>query len=440
MKVFFTAVLILFVFVGISCLPSFGQPVEKATFLVLKNAMVIDGVSSVPQLRTILIEGAKITKIVDSTKEKPVFPEGAFIMNLEGHYIIPGLIDGHVHISHDSRQEIEMILKEALLGGITAVRDMGGDSRVLASLRRDALINNIDAPNIYYSSLMAGPTFFTDPRVISGTRGRTPGQTPWALEITATTDIRQAIAETKGSGATGIKIYADLPPKEIDRLTAECRKQGVRSWSHGTIHPAGPMDAVMAGVETLSHAPLLAWHNKAIIPPSYTKRYDLPHKADELKSPAFTKLFQEMKKRGTILDATVYIFQLGVIKNSSGKADKNAQEAIARYAKEATRIAHQQGVKIAAGTDFLLDPKNSLPNLHDELEILVSGCGLTPMEAILAATRNNAEVIGIQDKAGTIEVGKQADLVVLAADPTKDIKNTRKIRYVLKSGRVFIRQ
>jgi imidazolonepropionase-like amidohydrolase len=423
--------------------PAYGAESNEAPLplplLVLKNATLIDGVSSTPQLRTLVIKGSVIHQIIDPS-EKSAFPEDAFIMNLDGHFIIPGLIDGHVHISHDSRHEVEMMLKKALLGGITSVRDMGGDGRILANLKRDALLGQMEAPNIYFSALMAGPTFFTDPRVIDGTRGRVPGQTPWACAITPDTDISQVIAEAKGCGASGIKIYADLPPKEIARLTQACRKQGLKTWSHGTIHPAGPMDAVLAGVETLSHAPLLAWHNKGKIPPSYTKRYDVPHKSTELHTPAFKKLFQQMKQKNTILDATVYVFQLGVIKGSKSDEEKEFQKEMAQYAKDATAMVHKNGIKISAGTDFLLDPRKPLPNLHEELEILVKDCGLTPFEAIKSATAINAEVIGIQDQTGTVEAGKQADLVVLAADPTSDITHTRKIRYVIKGGKIFVRQ
>jgi len=102
-----------------------------------------------------------------------------------------------------------------------------------------------------------------------------------------------------------------------------------------------------------------------------------------------------------------------------------------------TRRAAELGVPIVAGTDDMLDTaRDPLPLIHRELEVLVSGAGLSPMQALVAATRNAARAIGVESTRGTIEPGKAADLVLLEANPADDIKNTRKIRYVIKAGRV----
>ena len=98
-------------------------------------------------------------------------------------------------------------------------------------------------------------------------------------------------------------------------------------------------------------------------------------------------------------------------------------------------MAHSRGVKLTTGTDWF-EPREdeTLPHTHDELAIFVNEIGLTPMEAIVAATRNGAGALGILADRGTIEVGKAADLVVLDADPLDDIANTRRIRQVYKDG------
>jgi imidazolonepropionase-like amidohydrolase len=103
-----------------------------------------------------------------------------------------------------------------------------------------------------------------------------------------------------------------------------------------------------------------------------------------------------------------------------------------------TRRARELGVAVAAGTDALAGERDGeLPNLHRELELLVHGAGFSPLEAITAATRNSARALGAEDTRGTIGVGKLADLVVLRADPSADIRNTREIELVVKRGRVI---
>jgi imidazolonepropionase-like amidohydrolase len=102
-----------------------------------------------------------------------------------------------------------------------------------------------------------------------------------------------------------------------------------------------------------------------------------------------------------------------------------------------TKRAQALGVTIAAGTDDVFDRSvDALPLLHRELEVLVSGAGLTPMQAIVSATRGAAHAIGAEADRGTIADGKAADLVLLDANPAQDIRNTRRIRFVIKDGRI----
>jgi imidazolonepropionase-like amidohydrolase len=105
---------------------------------------------------------------------------------------------------------------------------------------------------------------------------------------------------------------------------------------------------------------------------------------------------------------------------------------------QVTRRAQELGVTIAAGVDTLMTPNDPLPTLHNELEVMVKA-GLTPLQAITAATRGAAHAIGVEELRGTVAPGKLADLVLVGADPTVDIRNTRRIRYVIKDGRlVFV--
>ena len=102
--------------------------------------------------------------------------------------------------------------------------------------------------------------------------------------------------------------------------------------------------------------------------------------------------------------------------------------------------AHIRKIPIVAGTDVNESfATRDFPNLHSEMELLVNKAGLTPLEAITAATRNGAQVLGVVDSYGTIATGKIADLVILRADPTADIRNTTSIEYVIKGGKAHKR-
>ena len=141
--------------------------------------------------------------------------------------------------------------KRYLFGGITTVRDMAGDTRSLANLARASLINEIAAPDIYFSALMAGPSFFSDPRTIMAALGGTPGDVPWMQSITADTDITIAVAKARGTSATGIKMYANLESDEVRRIIEESRKQRFPVWAHIEVYPASIFDTI--GANAVSH-------------------------------------------------------------------------------------------------------------------------------------------------------------------------------------------
>ena len=136
---------------------------------------------------------------------------------------------------------------------------------VLAFLSRAAALNEIVSPDIYYSALMAGKTFFDDPRTHQSAREASPGECAWMKGVDKNTNIQLAVAEAKGVGATGIKIYADLDGLVIENIVREAQKLELKTWSHATVFPAGPLDLVQAGVEVLSHANLLAWEGCGFI-------------------------------------------------------------------------------------------------------------------------------------------------------------------------------
>jgi imidazolonepropionase-like amidohydrolase len=412
--------------------------------LLLTHVGLVDGTGSAVQRdMTIEIQGKRIAAVYPSGSQPA--PEGAQVRDLHGKYVIPGLIDAHVHIT-DAEPDIahyKTFLHALLLGGVTGIRDMAGDDRLLQFLASQANSDAFAAPDIFYVALMAGPSFFKeDFRVQDASKGEPLGFAPWMQAITAKTDIPLAVAEAKGTGATGIKLYANLPAALAGGIIAEAHRQGLRAWAHATVFPAKPGDLVGAGVDTLSHSPYLVWEAAPDVPDDYKMRAmgDFEHVKPD--APQIIALFDAMKKHGTILDATLLVF-----KNEAEHHPQKVGAGIMPWSYAVTRLAHERGVLVDAGTDDAGFPYgkdgpelDAMPSVHEEMALLVEHAGFTPLQAIEAATRGGAAALGQSAKRGTITPGKLADLVVLDADPSRYIRATTKIDFVVKNGRVYSRE
>jgi imidazolonepropionase-like amidohydrolase len=409
--------------------------------LLLTHATVIDGTGTPAKPNmTIAIESERIAAIYPDGS-RPA-PKAARVEDLSGRYVIPGLIDAHVHLTgaEPDFPHYQPHLQALLRGGVTAIRDMAGDDRLIGYLAGEANSDALTSPDIYYVALMAGPTFFVeDMRAQEASAGEPLGFAPWMQAITQTTDIPLAVAEARGTGATALKLYANLPANLVTKITAEAHRQGLRVWTHATIFPATPSDAVDAGVDTISHSPYLVWEAAPKVPDDYRVRAmgDFAHIRPD--APQILALFKAMKQHGTVLDATLLPFE-----EEAQHDSKNVGAGIMPWSYAVTRLAHQNGVLIDVGTDSSGLPADAqgpdlhaLPLVHTEMALLVEHCGFTPLEAIHAATQISAAAMGQSTQRGTISSGKRADLVVLTADPTRDIHNTEKIAYVIKNGRIY---
>jgi imidazolonepropionase-like amidohydrolase len=405
--------------------------------VVYTGATVIDAARGTARgIMAIVTRGERITAIVPMAGFRA--PRDAKVVDMRGLYALPGLIQTHVHYAIGTRREAEAHLRRDIYSGITAVRDMVGDARMLADLARAAQAGEISAPDIYYAALMAGPSYFSDERLSASASGGEPGKLPWLQAITAETDLKMAVALARGSGATGIKIYADLAPEVVRAITAEAHRQGMMAWAHAAVFPASPAEIVEAGVDTMSHAPMLAYQLSATMPRTYHHRAPIDSARFVRAMPAeMTALFARMKARGIILDATNSVFDFVDRINAQGQMQLPFYWTPAD-AQKITRAAHGAGVEISIGTDVPASWDASYPAFHDEADILAR-IGMTPAAVIRSATIVGARAIGGERDMGTLEAGKLANIVFVSRDPLADVAALRAVVITVKRGKAYRR-
>ena len=416
---------ILLLFVTASAQAQGGR--ARETSLLITDVSLVDGTGAPMRLHaSVLVRGGRIAAV--DTAGAPT-PMADLVINGQGLCAIPGLIDGHVHIgTRPWEAEVDQ-LRRALQGGVTSVMDMAGDTRSTGALARAVLVGDVEGPSIYYVALVAGPAFFADPRAIGASRGYTAGTAPWMQSITSHSDIARAIAIAKGTGAIAIKAYADLDAATVRQVATAAHALGLKVVAHATTFPARPGELVAAGVDVLAHTPYLVWEGS---PPTS----DFPSRAhgDFLHVPAggpvIGRLLDAMRDAHVALNPTLWVFAESAPSDSLAAVRTPWMDTV-------THRASDDGVLIMAGTDGLFGiQRDPLPTLHRELELLVTQAGLSPLQAISAGTGNVARAMGFDGERGTIEPGKWANIVLLDANPLENIRNTRRIRYVIKSGQI----
>jgi imidazolonepropionase-like amidohydrolase len=253
--------------------PTAAQPgpvpsAAQSERVLYRNATLIDGSGAPARTNMdVLVIGERIEHVAPNGAMSRAIVESAREVDLHGYYLLPGLIDAHVHLATPpNRRQAEAVLRRDLYGGVTAVRDMADDLRAVAELTRASRVGEIAAPDIYYAALMAGPAFFTDPRTVQVSVGGTPGHVPWMQAITDRTEVPLPVAMARGTYATAIKLYAALTAAQAARITVEAHRQHLLVWAHATLYPAKPSEVVAAGIDTISHACLLVREGKDRVP------------------------------------------------------------------------------------------------------------------------------------------------------------------------------
>jgi imidazolonepropionase-like amidohydrolase len=436
---------------------------DKVT--IITHVTVIDGTGAPPLLDSaVMITGARISAVGPSGSFR--IPSNATFVDGAGKFLIPGLTDMHVHLTGagEPSGSREFILPLLVANGITTVRDMGGKVELLIQLREE-----ID------SGKRAGPQiFFTGPYL----DGNPPSFQPSIVVQNAAEGIA-AVGKLHGEGVDLIKVQSRLQPEAYFAIVGESKKLGIRFVGHvpDSITAAQASDAGQASIEHLTGVLLgISTLEDTLraekLKPAARRKEDRVWQRrllDSISSRKAEALLDEFKRNRTWQVPTFPLLvhigyltprtdlekdprlkfipgNLQAIWKEGRKAqlegyteeDFALREVIVQQSLEIVGKMNAAAVPIMAGSDTTAP--NVFPgfSLHEDLEYLVRA-GLTPLQALQAATSKPADFLGRSGVQGTIQAGKRADLILLDADPLADIGNTQKIRIVVLNGRFLDR-
>lgn len=374
--------------------------------------------------QNILVDGDRIAEVGPDIAP----PAGAKVIDLSQYTVLPGLIDAHTHVllqAHPTPADYdEQLIKEsigyrtiratvaariALDNGFTAIRDLETEGAMYADVDVKTAINRgvIPGPRMFVATRSLAPTGMYNPTRFSWELPNMPTGTQFA---DGPDEIRKAVREQIKYGADWIKYYADggtqfrdgvlhsrpnYTDEESAALVAEAHRLGHKVAAH-----AGGKEAIesalRAGVDTIEHG----------------------NGTDE-------HIIDMMLAKGAVWCPTLYIYQRG-----SRAANAELTQMRARNFK----LAVQKGVKIIFGTDIGGYPWTETET--KEFELMVNW-GMTPMQAIQSATLASATALDQQERFGSVEAGKFADLVAVSGDPSKDISELERVKWVMKGGVVY---
>jgi imidazolonepropionase-like amidohydrolase len=381
---------------------------------------------------TILVKGNRIVEVGKNVK----IPAGAQTIDLRNATVLPGLIDAHTHIllqgDITSAEYEEQIYKEsipyrtiravaavrtALMNGITSMRDVETEGAMYADVDVKKAINN---------GVIPGPRLWVSTRAMAPTGAYGPSGYSWELNLPKGVQIvdgpdncRQAVREQIANGADWIKIYCDRryyidkdgglssqpnwTPEEIKAIVDETHRLGKKVAAHA-IGRNGIKMALDSGCDSIEHGD--GFDDALIAQAARQGTFWCP-----------TMLVTEYVAPGrAAAGAEIWTKMLPMLRAAVGKAAK-------------------AGVKIAMGTDAGGFPWTM--NQAGELKLMVNA-GMSPMQALKAATTVAADLLDQEANLGSLEAGKFADIIAVPGDPLQDIAVMEKVSFVMKDGKVYV--
>ncbi len=424
---------------------AFSCCVSAQQVTVMKNVNVIDGTgAAVQRNRTVVIAGDRIQSISASQTRTT---SGAKVLDLHGQTIMPLMINAHGHlglvkgISTSAANQTDENFRHQLLRyqeyGVGAMLSMGTDGEKFAAIRQASRDGKLPGADVFTAGIGMGRQDGVPPASMGFTT---------ILRPTTSDEGRKFVDQQAPQKPDFLKIWVDdfwgqypkLQPEIYSAIIDEAHKNGLRVAAH-VYHLDDARTLVADHVDVLAHSirdadiddALLAQmkkHNVAYIPTlsldDFAVAYD--------NTPAWIDdpFFHAALDPGVLEMITSPEYKAKVRASKVTAAETAALPIAMRNLKK----VYDAGIPVAMGTDSGATPIRVQGFAeHMELALMVQA-GLTPLQAISVATKNGAQLLGVEEQYGTLEPGKKADFIVLEKDPSHDIKNTRTIQAVWKNG------
>jgi imidazolonepropionase-like amidohydrolase len=461
------SIIALAVMVLISC-SNQSELLEGENLLVLEGSNLIDGTGvSLSPNAAIVIQEAKIIRVGKAGDYK--YPEDATVLDLHDRYVLPGFINVHIHLTP---QELEEVLSTFLAFGITTIRDAAavGGEEFLIGLREKISVGEV-----------TGPRMLTAGRAING---HSSFDNYGFIFLCETEDeVKQEVRRQVEQGIDFIKVYAHLPADLVGAVIEEAHSHGLKVLGH--LGKTSWTQAAEMGIDEVCHSAQggptwdltppdrrQEFQDNYMPPVDGVKNYDKAklrrwRELIDLNGSEMERLVSALIDRGVHVTPTMVAFEVITWGNSSEARERLepdfAPESMRKNWRQndihpsmiawspghfeesqsswpvfmdIMRTLHERGVPFAAGTDFGFPWITPGVSIHREMELLAA-VGISPLDVLKIATSNGAEILGILDETGTIEVGKNADMVILTRNPIEDIRNTRSIETVIKNGQIY---
>lgn len=403
-----------------------SAPALAQTTAIRAGHLVDPATGTISTNQVILVKDGKITEVGPQVQ----IPAGAATIDLSSAWVLPGLMDAHTHLTMalppappgESLWEGKLVkessalralrgLKTAkvlLAAGFTTVRDVGNDADYAAS----------DLHRALEKGWFDGPTILTTGKIIAPFGGQFHDISPewgrfWAfkyLDADTPEEVRKAVRQNIFYGAQAIKLVADNSPyyysEEEIRAAVEEAHRARRAVAVHAYGGDGARNAILAGADSIEHG------------------FELSE-----------ELLKLMKERGTVLVGTDFPYEHLV---ALGGVLPTDPKTVAGQIVDRLRRAHQLGVKLAFGTDVVVDlpGKTRADMMLDYLEVW-RAAGVPPAAILRAMTTNAAELLRIEKERGAIAAGLAADIIATAKNPLEDIQGLRQVVFVMKDGKVI---
>ena len=440
--------------------PSVDRALTSSTSpLAFVGVTVVDGTTPEPRRDwTVVVRDGRIVEAGPSARVKA--PPAATLVDATGRYLVPGLWDMHVHLDGKDAEWLPLLVAH----GVTAVRDLGTLRRAEADSMRHAMrLRGLPSPRVLTAGFMIetpGSLAFMGrlAQLASETRHPTPRWARGHLALTRPSDATLAADSVAAAGGSMLKFIDPGSPEVFAALATSAAMHGLTLVGHApqTLRTVGPWRALDAGLRSFEHlwgfaraldtipamrraafASRMRERNAAFVPTM------LVSSQDAVPTDRFWELVGDsagrIDPRNRWVNAherSQWAVRLNMLRDPTRPAP-NMDTWREGYAREiaALRELHRLGAPVLPGTDlgmYLIYPGSSL---HDELALLAKEAGMTPFEALRAATLYSARWARMADSVGSIRVGQAADLVLLDADPLAAVANLARIHGVVSGGR-----